>query len=190
MLLSPPALLAALASLVALVAARERRHRDMGAAAGIAAALSPAGLVLLPVLAGVAIARRTMPRSAVAFAVALSAMLLTTGWSTAATDLSVWRLALIADQPDLRGPVTALAVGMAAWIGASCAARPPSPRELDGVALFASATLPLLVPIGAEALLPALALLLAGVRPSRPRLGANDNPLPLRAPLARAHRPA
>ena len=170
-------LLAAAAALVAvLVAARRGRTRGMAAAAGIAAALSPAGLALLPVLLGTAIARGVSGQALLTFMGALAATLLLVGRSPVLLDVSVWRLGT-----ELHGLVAAVAIGGAAWLTASCSARRLSPGELNDAALLAALAGPLLLPLGAETLLLALGLAITGARPRPPVRSANDNPLPLRA---------
>ena len=173
----PAVLLPLLAAAAALVAAREHRTHDMAAAAGIAAALSPAGLVLLPVLLGSAIARGVAGRAIPIFAAALAATLLLVDRSVAPLiDISAWQLGA-----DLHGLLAAMAIGGAAWLAASCSVRRLTPRELTDAALLAALAGSLLLPLGAETLLIALGLFLLGGRPRLPARGANDNPLPLRA---------
>lgn len=174
----PPATIAVAASTAALVAARERRHPDMALAAGIAAGVSATGLVLLPVLLGVAIARRVAAPSAATFALAAATSAWTMGWSPAA-DTSLLSIA----PADARILLLATACGVAAWLAASCAARSPSPRELDAACLLAGLALPLLAPVGIEAAGLAVALAIGGTRItwSPVARGANDDPLPLRA---------
>ena len=171
-----PLVLPLLAAAAALVAAREHRMRDMACAAGIAAALSPAGLVLLPVLLGTAIARGKAAQTLVLFAAAALATTATAGHAPALVDISLWQFG-----PESRGLLLALATGGAAWLAATCAARRLKAAELTDAALVASLAGPLLLPIGAETLVLALGLTIAGARLRLPSRGANDNPLPLRA---------
>ena len=172
--LSLPA--AAALAAAALVAARRGRTRGMAAAAGIAAALSPAGLALLPVLLGTAIARGLAGRALLTFAGTLAATLLFVGRSPVLLDVSAWHLGT-----EFKGLVAAVAIGGAAWLAASCSARRLSSGELHDAALLAALAGPLLLPLGAETLLLALGLVITGARPRLPVRSANDNPLPLRA---------
>lgn len=171
-----PVTLTLIAAAASLVAAREGRTRAMAAAAGVAAAISPAGLVLLPVLLGTAVARGVAGRASAIFAAAFAATALLVGPSPVLLDVSIWQLGL-----GLRGVALASAVGGAAWLAAACSARRPLPRELDDAALLAALAGPLLLPLGAETLLLAAGLFLSGARPRPPVRAANENPLPLRA---------
>lgn len=176
--LTPTATIATLASATALVAMRERRHREMALAAGIAAGASTVGLVLLPVLLGTAIARRVAAPSVPIFALTAAASEWAIGWSTG-IDSSLLTIA----PADCRVLIPALACGVSAWLAASCSARSPSPRESDSACLLACLALPLLAPVGIEAVGLAVALAVGGTRPTWHPIGgqANDNPLPLRA---------
>jgi hypothetical protein len=171
-----PLVLPLLAAAAALVAAREHRMRDMALAGGIAAALSPAGVVMLPILLGNAIAHRTAQMTIACFTGAMLMTVATAGHAHALVDVSLWQLL-----PELRGLMLPLAIGGAAWLAATCAARRLSARELADAALVAVVTGPLLLPIGAEPLILAVGLVIAGARLRLPSRGANDNPLPLRA---------
>ncbi|SFP48484.1 hypothetical protein SAMN04488241_102215 [Sphingomonas rubra] len=175
--LTPTEVLSVTGSAAALVAARERRHRDMALAAGIAAGASTVGLALLPVLLGTAIAHRVARAILPPFSLAAAAV----AWSVDAhplprASLGTW---LPADANIL---LLATAIGLAAWIAASCAARRASPREQDAAALFATLVLPILAPIGIEAIGLAVALALGGTRLTLWPIAraANDAPLPLR----------
>lgn len=176
--LMPAATIAVMASAAALVAAREQRHRDMALAAGIAAGASAIGLVVLPVLLGTAIARRDAAPATLTFALAAAASAWAVGWSPA-SDASLLTIA----PADIHLLILASACAFAAWLAASCAARSPSPREIDAACLLAALALPLLAPVGAEAAGVAVALAIGGTRLSWSPFarGANDNPLPLRS---------
>jgi hypothetical protein len=170
-----PLALPLLAAAAALVAAREHRMRAMACAGGIAAALSPAGLAVLPVLLGTAVAHRTARTTIALFAAAMLMTIATAGHAPVLAEISLWQFL-----PELHGLLLALAIGGAAWLAAICAARRPKAPELTDAALVASLAGPLLLPIGAETLVLALGLVIAGARLRLPSRGANDNPLPLR----------
>lgn len=171
-----PALVALLASAVALVSARAHRMHAMAIAAGISAALSPAGVALIPVLLGTAVAYGRAGRVVALFAASLFGAAVTVGRTSAVVDISLWPYGM-----QVRGLLLAVAIGGAAWLAAACAARRLDARELMDAALLAAIAGPLLIPIGAESLLLAAGLTIAGARPRAPVRGANDNPLSLRA---------
>ncbi len=116
-------MLALLAAAAALSAAHDGRNRDMLVAAGLAAGLAPAGLLLAPLCIGLAIRRRAARHLPVALIVGLltaSAL----PWSRPIPALP--NLALVAQTlPSSLALVAPLGIGIAAWLGARATARPP-----------------------------------------------------------------
>lgn len=163
--------LALFASAAALFAAQERRPYDMIAAAGIAAGLAPAGLLLAPLCLGVSIrqgAARRLPLAAVAAMLVHSAL----PWSVPMPTLP--NLAMIAaTYPDALALIAAIGTGTGAWLAARASIAMPGDilTEAKWGAILLAGVLPL--PVGA---LGAVLILAALPLPSRPRLhAANDN---------------
>ena len=173
----PTAMVSLAASVAALTALHEHRHRDAALATGIAVGAGTAGLAMLPVLVGTLIARRRVGGTALPLVGAAIATALLPGW-TAPINAS---LATVLPR-DLTILLSATACGVAAWLGAACASRPPSAREIDAAAVLACLALPMLAPVGVEPAGIAVALALAGVPLTLQPIAraANDNPLPLR----------
>jgi hypothetical protein len=128
--------LALLAITAALVAAHERRHRDMAIAAALGVALSPAGLLLAPLCLGLAIGRGAVRHLPVA---AVIGLLVATRlpWTTPTAQLP--NLATLpAAWPASLALVAAIGVGASAWLAARGSITRP-------VALFAEARLGIVV---------------------------------------------
>ncbi|MGP7795282.1 hypothetical protein [Sphingomonas sp. CLY1604] len=164
---------ALLALVAALVAAHDRRYRAMLVAAGLAAGLSSAGLLLAPLLVGWPIARGAARHLPIA-ALTAAAAWLASPWHAPSAGLP--NLAAI-PLPHSVALVAALGAGSAAWLAARAAASAPADlmREARLGTLVLAAVLPL--PAGAFGFVAALALLPLAALPAR--IAANDN-LPMR----------
>jgi hypothetical protein len=163
--------LALLASAASLFAAQERRPYDMIAAAGIAAGLAPAGLLLAPLCLGLAIrqgAARQLPLATIAAALVHWAL----PWSIPGPTLP--NLATVAVVcPDVAALIAAIGIGTAAWLAARASIAMPGDILIEARwgAILLAGVLPL--PIGALGVVLVLAAL---PLPSRPRRhAANDN---------------
>lgn len=161
--------IALLALVAGIVAAQQRQARAVAVAAGLAAGLAPAGLLLAPLFAGWTI-RHGGARH-------LPIMILT---GTVLTWLSPWtlptiglpNLALLATQaPESLTLVAALGCGVAAWLLARASAQPRGvvwhEARLGTLAMAA------IVPLSPGALLFVLTMAALPL-PARPR-AANDN---------------
>ena len=163
--------LALFATVAALVAAGERRDRDMLLAAGLAAGLAPAGLLLAPLCLGLAFRRgvvRHLPGAGLAGA-AIATML---PWAAPVATLP--NLAALAMHvPASLALVVAIGTGLAAWLAARAASLPTTTP-----ALFAEARLGMLVLASALPLPPGaigVLLLVATLPLPAPPRAANDN---------------
>ncbi|MFN3435371.1 MAG: hypothetical protein ACK4ZY_13355 [Sphingomonas sp.] len=167
--------LALLAAVSALVAGQECRHRDMLVAAGIAAALAPAGWLVAPLCLGRAFARGAGRHLLIA-AAAGGAVYVALPWQAHIAALpNLATLAMAA--PDSLALVAALGTGCAAWIAARAASAPAAAFLHEarlGVVLLA-AILPLpMAALGFVLVLAALPL------PASPRRSAANDNAPVR----------
>ena len=170
----PAAVLCGLAICAGLVAALDRRGPAMMAATGIAIGLAPAGLLLAPLMLGLAIRRRVwcalplVPIPAIAIAAA------TGGWPRL-PPLPGFHL-VVAAWPATIVPVAALGAALAAWAAAASAspAGDHALRRIAGIALLGGT---LVLPVsGATLLLPLILVFGTHPRASRRPRAANDNP--------------
>ena len=115
------AILCGLALAASLVAAIEGRPSAMLAATGVSIGLAPGGLILAPLMLGLAIRRRAACRLAVIPLAAAATWTATGGWTRAATLPSLYELALA--RVDLGALILAVGVGFAAWTAAAASAR-------------------------------------------------------------------
>lgn len=163
--------LALLASTAALFAGHERRDRDMLAAAGLAAGLAPAGMLLAPLFVGLAVRRQAARYLPMALLIGLAVNHLLAWPEPAAAVPNLAALAALI--PGSLALVVATGIGVAAWLGARASILTPTAlfREARlGVVLLAI-VLPL--PVGALGFVLMFAAL---PLPSPPRLmAANDN---------------
>jgi len=164
-------MLALLATAATLFAAREGRNRDMLVAAGLAAGLAPAGLLLAPLCVGLAFRRHVagyLP-VAIGFAVLVAWNL---PWTRPGPAL--FNLSTIADLvPPSLAPITAIGAGIAACLGARASTLPAGGEFAEARlgALLLAGVLPL--PLGALGFILMLAVL---PLPSPRQLhAANDN---------------
>ncbi len=200
-----------LALIAVFVAASERRHKAMLAAAGLACGLAVYGAMLAPLAIGLAISRRVAPRRLLLAPLLACIAILTLGTPPlGSSSIGIWSEA---PQPALIGLLAALALGSLAWLTAMLSARPLMPDALPAAALTctlgyafvmpgASMAVPLALALGywdrrislltgvaalmAELNLPipaTLTLAVALVLVAKPLLGsaANDNPILARA---------
>lgn len=163
--------LALLASVAALCAAHEKRTGAMIVAAGLAAGLAPAGLLLAPLWLGLAIQRRAvrlLPNAAVTAALANLAL----PWPTPV--LTLPNLAKVAAAyPDASPLIATIGIGMAAWLAARASVSTSGVlwSEARLGAILMASVLPL--PVSALGIVVMLAAL---PQPRRPLLdAANDN---------------
>ena len=128
--------LALLSITAALVAAHERRHRDMVIAAALGVALSPAGLLLAPLCLGLAVGRGAIRHIPLA---AVTGLLVFTRLPWTAPTVQLPNLALLpAAWPASLALVAAIGVGASAWLAARGSITRPT-------ALFAEARLGIFV---------------------------------------------
>lgn len=163
--------LALLAGVTALFAAQERRPHDMIAAAGIAAGLAPAGLLLAPLCLGLAIrqgAARQLPLAGIA------AMLVQWALPWSIPEPTLPNLATVAVAcPDAFALIAAIGIGTGAWLTARASIAMPGGilTEAKWGAILLAGVLPL--PIGTLGVVLILAALPRRSRPARH--AANDN---------------
>lgn len=149
-------LLCDLALIAIFVAASERRHKAMLAAAGLACGLAAYGAMLLPLAIGLAINRRVRPRLllltplvACITIAALGAPSLAPSW------IGLWSAT---PRPEMAGLLAALALGSLAWLTATLSARPLMPDMLTAAALTSALCYALVMPGVSMAIPLALAL--------------------------------
>ncbi len=137
-------LLCDLSLIAVFVAASERRHRAMLAAAGLACGLAAYGAMLLPLAIGITINRRVGPRMllltplfACITIIALGAPSPSPSW------IGLWSTTL---QPEMTGLLAALALGGLAWLTATLSARPLMPDMLTAAALTSGLCYTLVMP--------------------------------------------
>ncbi|MES2421308.1 MAG: hypothetical protein V4595_08410 [Pseudomonadota bacterium] len=146
-----------LAVIAVFIAASERRHKAMLAAAGLACGLAVYGAMLLPLAIGLAINRRIRPLMllltplfACITIVALGAPSLAPSW------IGFWSAL---PQPEMTGLLAALALGSLAWLTATLSARPILPDMLTAATLICGLGYALVMPGVSMAMPLALALI-------------------------------
>jgi hypothetical protein len=163
--------LALLASTAALFAGHERRDRDMLAAAGLAAGLAPAGMLLAPLFVGLAVRRQAVRYLPLALLIGLagSHLLPWPGLPATLPNLA----ALVTMMPESLALVVAAGIGVAAWLGARASML--APATLFHEARLGVVVLAIIWPLPIGAL--AFVLMFAALPlPSPPRrMAANDN---------------
>jgi hypothetical protein len=118
----PSNLLCDLALIAVFVAAIERRHKAMLAAAGLACGLALYGAMLLPLAIGLASSRRAARRALLLVPLLACFAIIALGrpWLPSSL-IGMWS---VARQPDLTGLMAAFALGSLAWLTATLSARP------------------------------------------------------------------
>ncbi len=171
--------LALLASVAALIGAQERRDRDMIVAVALAAGLAPAGWLLVPLCAGLAI-RRGATRHLCYAPIVGTAVLRLLPWPDTAVTLPNLA-AVVAVAPAMLALVAAFGLGAAAWLGARASILPPAGvlAEARFGAILLASVLPL--PLSALCFVLTFAAL---PLPSPPRLRAANDNVVLRRALA------
>lgn len=165
-------MLALLASTAALLAGYERRDRDMVVAAGLAAGLAPAGLLLTPLAIGLVIGRHGMRHLPLG---ALVALITWTALPWTVIHPALPNLALLAAAvPRVSALVATAGAGAAAWLTAR--ATITSRAGVFGEARLCALILAVVVPLPMGAI--GFVLMLAAMPvPATPRRrAANDNP--------------
>ena len=174
------AILSGLAGCAAVVAAGERRTHAMLLAAGVSLGLGVGGLLLLPALLGVAIARRGGMSIATGGLIAIATRLALGTWSTGATIPTL--LSLVLRWPDLLGLLAAISIGFSAWIAARATTLGNDQRAFALISLTSVLGIGLLAPVPAASLFLPLIFLMHRLVVARPLSSyANDNgPIGLR----------
>lgn len=121
-----------LALIAVFVAASERRHKAMLAAAGIACGLAVYGAMLLPLAIGLTISRRVDPRALILTPFLACIAIAALGVPPLVpSSIGFWSITL---QPEMMSLLAAFALGSLGWLTATLSARPLMPDMLPSAA--------------------------------------------------------